>query len=268
MEQSITKKEALVSLEVYERDTVVKISGLGTPLTQRLDNLEKKLEKRGAIRTFTRKSKQRFRKASRNIMQKMVMEIGLTLPGQDFENDGKQIKRWLDNLRRDFRRKGIKVIWIQEFQKRGAWHMHGAISKPIKEDWLKLRWWEIVGSKQTTHLMHGAHASVIRNRNKMGSYFAKYMGKEGQKTVPPDFEQCGRFWGYSRGFIDVAKYAFRFETEHAKKFLRMAKRWYRAELRGALKIKWKIPSRGFTAWEGRRFFEAYRSRFQPAVFMA
>lgn len=146
--------------------------------------------------------------------------------------------------------------------------MHAAISKPIKEDWLKKRWYEIVGSGQITHREHGAHVGVIRDPGRMGTYFAKYMGKKDSKAVPDNFEQCGRFWGLSRDFINLVQYNFKFNTPGAIRFVRYYKKWYFAHLRDCMKIKWKIPSSGFTAWDGRKFIEAYRSRFQPQVFMA
>ena len=133
-------------------------------------------------------------------------------------------------MRQWFRDKGIESFWFLEFQKRGAPHFHGIISKEITEDELKKEWYKIVGSNDSRHLNHGAHVSKILSNDGYAHYLTGYLTKEEQKLVPAEFQDVGRFWGYSRSLLDphVIKIIFGTESElraFRAKHIRTLRRW-------------------------------------------
>jgi len=105
-------------------------------------------------------------------------------------------------MRQWFRDRGIESFWFLEFQKRGAPHFHGIISKEVTDEELKKEWYKIVNSNDPKHLIHGAHISAIRSTDGYAHYLTGYLTKEGQKFVPLEFQDVGRFWGYSRSLLD------------------------------------------------------------------
>ena len=86
-------------------------------------------------------------------------------------------------MRQWFRDRGIESFWFLEFQKRGAPHFHGVITKGIDENELKREWYKIVGSHDPKHLVHGAHIQAIRSTDGFGHYLTSYLTKEQQKTL-------------------------------------------------------------------------------------
>ena len=105
-------------------------------------------------------------------------------------------------MRQWFRDRGIESFWFLEFQKRGAPHFHGVITKGIDENELKREWYKIVGSHDPKHLKHGAHIQPIRSVDGFAHYLTNYLTKEEQKFVPFEFRDVGRFWGYSRSLLE------------------------------------------------------------------
>jgi hypothetical protein len=159
----------------------------------------------------------------------MTHEIGLTYP-KEFTTNGKEVKGHLHLMRQWFRDRDIESFWFLEFQKRGAPHFHGVITKAIDENELKREWYKIVGSHDPKHLKHGAHIEPIRSTEGFGHYLTSYLTKEEQKFVPFEFRDVGRFWGYSRSLLEpyiikiivgTPEELCRFRAKH----LRTIRRW-------------------------------------------
>ena len=177
----------------------------------------------------------------------------LTYPGE-FPGDGRTVKRHLDAfVKRAFRYidadgdwalQPRSIFWFLEFQQRGAPHFHLFLNFPIPRQIVAQWWFEIVTSGDERHLLAGTRIEALyHGRYGTISYATKYAAKLEQKEVPPNFVNCGRFWGIygdrrclaatiffpmevlkSACFID-----FRFELTELLKFHRreLGKMWNR-----------------------------------------
>lgn len=162
-----------------------------------------------------------------------------------------------------------------EFQKRGAPHFHGIISKEVKEEELKKEWYKIVNSNDPKHLVHGAHISAIRSTDGYAHYLTSYLTKEEQKFVPPEFQDVGRFWGYSRSLLDphIIKIILGTQSElwaFRAKYIRPLRRWMdnkRKHWKFRKKLKKLInpysnysPGDYVTARDGRKYIDELKRR--------
>jgi hypothetical protein len=200
-------------------------------------NLESESKKSS---TKTRKARGRIKRASfgsthrakiilRNTIGKMTHEIGLTYP-REFSTNGKEVKEHLHKMTQWFRDNEIEFFWFLEFQKRGAPHFHGIISKEVEDVVLKKEWYKIVGSNDPRHFIHGAHIEPIRSTAGYAHYLTSYLTKEEQKLVPQEFQDVGRFWGYSRSLLDpyIIKIILATKSElqaFRSKHIRPLRRW-------------------------------------------
>jgi hypothetical protein len=133
----------------------------------------------------------------------------LSYPGT-FPTDGRQVKadlnRWLTWFRR--RVKGVPYFWFLEFQQRGAPHIHIYLSAkagelPHRE--MATAWAGFISGddRDTWDKVFAVHSHAkqlqdFRARDGYIRYAAKYALKTRQKTVPPMYQNVGRFWGASR----------------------------------------------------------------------
>jgi hypothetical protein len=161
---------------------------------------------RGAVGTFSEKSRRRLAKACAAIPWGAFpgLFVTLTYPGQ-FVKDGVVCSTHLQNFRRAWdRRYGAPVgVWKREYQRRGAVHFHLALVAPgvdLSEvrEWASATWFRIVGSGDESHLKAGTQVEVLRHPP--AHYFSCH-GQHGrdekgyQNEVPEDFVNPGRFWG-------------------------------------------------------------------------
>lgn len=126
----------------------------------------------------------------------------------------KQAKKALDNTLRLLRYRGVKYLWVLEFQRRGVPHFHVWMSRqfrdcpekednydndswrPIMRSWLKF-------SKQNDDkkaVSFGMHQRCYTHWKIMDkvNYAAKYAEKQQQKGLPVGVDFYGRWWGCSR----------------------------------------------------------------------
>lgn len=134
--------------------------------------------------------------------------ITLTYPKQ-FPCDGRIVKSHLNRLLSWLRyhHPGVAYLWFLEFQKRGAPHVHIITNIPITgcrdrraamRRKLARAWFRIVESGDPKHLVAGTAWDAQKKPNGLRHYVAIYASKKQQKTVPPDYQNVGRFWGKSR----------------------------------------------------------------------
>jgi hypothetical protein len=116
---------------------------------------------------------------------------------------------WLARLGRATRQK-VSTVWVREFQRRGAPHIHVMICVPTfvgglpVAEWVSRSWWDVVGSGDADHLAAGTN---VRYRHDGSSdigacirYLCGYLGaatKGHQRTPPPEWadRSIGRTWG-------------------------------------------------------------------------
>lgn len=167
--------------------------------------------KRGQVYELSKESLLRFLHTARNGGVEWLNMSCLTYP-KEFPTNGKIVKRHLNTfltaMRRKYGNQGkrLSYVWFQEFQRRGAVHIHMFDNvKTIDREWLAKTWYRIVGSGDEKHLAAGTSWDRLRKRDGAIRYAAKYAAKRGQKTVPEGFENVSRFWGNSYDVKPKAK---------------------------------------------------------------
>jgi hypothetical protein len=216
----------------------------------------KPLQKRGKIAVYSEKSKRRYRFLLRNTQKIWSHELEVGYPA-DFPMDGKKVKRDIRLLKESLQREyqGIAWTWRLGFQRRNAPHVHFLTDRPVDYKWLARRWYEIVGSGDPKHLKAGTHVDKIKNVGKIINYMVTYMANDKETVVPEGFEDVGRFWGVKRGIVECEEFKKIAPYGVASRKLRLFRRWAKAEYR-SMGYKWKWQGLGFTALNGRRFFDA------------
>jgi hypothetical protein len=120
--------------------------------------------------------------------------VTLTYPAE-YPGDGRLVKRHLSVVRKWLRRRGVRGLWVLEFQARGAPHLHIFVTGGwVGREALSEAWYRIVGSSDARHLRAGTQVKPWTGT--AARYVAKWYGaKWEQKIVPEGFEDVGRFWG-------------------------------------------------------------------------
>jgi hypothetical protein len=131
--------------------------------------------------------------------------VDLTYPGklELVPTDGRIVKGHLDRFckRLEYRFPNVTELWVEEFQQRGAAHLHLIVYgiPPGRGEalrlWVSRAWWEVVGSKDRDHLKAGTKVKRVESWRQAVGYLSAYAGKVEQKTIPEGFTNMGRFWG-------------------------------------------------------------------------
>jgi hypothetical protein len=155
----------------------------------------------------------------------------------EFPADYRVAKRQINSFCKCLRRRGIKNLWVVEFQERGVPHYHVWMdrrfeNRPAWEDsegkksWRPLgrAWLRISGQggdpkavEFTLHEKSYKDWTVIVGKN----YAAKYASKNLQKELPEGIKSYGRWWGCSRDLV--------LETENIRVVSDICDPWDRAE---------------------------------------
>jgi hypothetical protein len=210
-----------LSVKVYDKDLKV------SDLYQVPRHIEKKIGKRGCIKKYSFGASRRCKFFMRNTGHLMKVMITLTYP-KDYPMDGATVKAHLHKFLLWLTYHGYKYIWILEFQERGAPHFHILVDKEIPHQKVAGSWYRIVGSGDEKHLKAGTEVRAIRAKDSIGYYLTTYMEKARQKSVPPEYEKVGRFWGSSKGLLQEKKmniFGKREDIYKLKKSLRIARRY-------------------------------------------
>lgn len=174
--------------------------------------------------------------------------ITLTYPAE-YPCNGRETKGHLNAFLQFLRRKGIKCVWVLEFQSRGAPHYHVIVSEFIPKEEIAERWYKIVGSGDEKHLIAGTGVNSIRSKVQLHGYLSNYIKKLDQKTPPIEFEDVGRFWGSSRNLLSREIYQRKEQYFKLVWSIKLIRNWYKSHLR-KFGIKWKWKGKGFVALDG------------------
>lgn len=169
---------------------------------------------RKAIKGYSKKSRLNLRSELNRVEWNAIDNskvFMITLTYEGIPSDGRIVMDDLGAFRRRLDRwsdeRGIDygAVWIKEFQRRGSVHFHLLVvfSDLVRGDFrfhrdglikfVSRAWHEITGSSDKG-LRAGTRVEGVR-RSAIG-YMMRYMGKDYQKNVPPDFKNVGRFWGF------------------------------------------------------------------------
>ncbi len=159
---------------------------------------------RGNISGFSRNSQRRLSFVARNSGDILTSQFCLTYheKNPDGSESKSHLNTFLTNIRQN--RPFLKYLWIMEFQKRGVVHYHLFLNLSItpRNRRLLAVTWKRVTKESKKHLkFHLSIQNFIKWKMNSGGYLTKYLQKIEQKGVPSDFENCGRFWGNSRGLV-------------------------------------------------------------------
>lgn len=213
------------------------------------------ISQRGVIKGFSPRAGARMRRFLRTCVPVYSGMVTLTYPAQ-FPTDGRTVKRHLDCfVKRCFRYLGPEgspvprsIFWFLEFQQRGAPHFHLFLNFDVPFKAVAQWWFDIVGSGDDRHLQAGTRTeSLYSGRYGTIGYATKYAAKVEQKETPPNFVNCGRFWGiYGDRRCLAASIFFPLEMLKTAVFLE-----FRQELTLILKLHranlGRMWNRGFTS---------------------
>jgi hypothetical protein len=148
-----------------------------------------------------------------------------------FPSDFKIIKEQLNTLCQSFRRRGIKYLWVMEWQRRDFPHFHIWLDKkfndlPIwkddfgKNSWRPImrNWLRIIGQERDQKAYDfSMHESSYTHWviNPKICYATKYAEKNEQKELPEDIKNFGRWWGCSYN-LNLVKYENMIEHPNEK----------------------------------------------------
>lgn len=162
--------------------------------------------KRGRVRSWSRKSRYRLmERVSAALFQAARYGlVSLTYP-KAYEGDPLVFKAHLKAFRKRWERRwgAAQAVWVMEFQRRGAVHFHLVIELTHIEDadlqaWAAQAWYEVVGSEDPQHLIHGAHTQEAWSPIGARRYLMAELSKYKQKQLPTGMEAAGRWWGLWR----------------------------------------------------------------------
>lgn len=169
---------------------------------------------RGTIGGWSAASRRRLLKTVEAIawgaQQGRPLFVTLTYPGEAgaafVPTDWQVAKRHLELFRKRWARKwGSSLgVWKLEFQRRGVPHFHLVLLVDREtrvgdvRRWVRVAWWDIVGSRDPAHLMAGTQVDRAASSGGFGAYFAGYArrkSKEYQHELPEGWGGAGRWWG-------------------------------------------------------------------------
>jgi hypothetical protein len=212
---------------------------------------------RGQITRMSFKSIRSLKLKMRNMPETMKYMVTLTYPSE-FPCDGSLVKKhihsFLTRVRQIYPK--IKFLWVLEFQKRGAPHLH-VIFDEIKllnrKIWISHLWYKIVGSGDSKHLRAGTRVESIRKS--VIRYFHDYLKKAEQKRVPEGYSNVGRFWSCSYNLVNYTKVYVsaifyktlkNFLSPFIEKYQEKCKKWG---------FDWEFKDRGFIFYESANFIK-------------
>ena len=234
--------------EVYKRDVRVKFSRIGPSNSLTDEEKERRRAKRSKIIKFSWRSARRLRHLVRNSENIWKAFITLTYPAE-YPCNGRTVKAHLNGFLQFLRRKGVKSVWVLEFQSRGAPHYHIIVSEFVPKEEIAERWYKIVGSGDEKHLRAGTGIGAIRSKEQLYGYLSNYIKKLDQKTPPVEFEDVGRFWGSSRNLLSRELYQRKEQYFKVVRSIKLIRNWYKSHLR-KFGIKWRWKGKGFTVLDG------------------
>jgi hypothetical protein len=201
-------------------------------------------EKREVIQKFSSRSRQRLALVAKETDIEFESFITLTY-GVNFPVNGLVVKKHLKKFIRLMKQwfGYFDYLWFFEFQKRGAPHIHIAVSLPPPTDWdrvsmssiwadevLDLRNWEysrlhsknVRTDRDAVYEFHlrCSQWEKIRSKEGIGRYALKYALKPEQKEPPDWYGKVGRFWGHSKEVGKLRGRHFSMGEEDVRRILR------------------------------------------------
>lgn len=202
--------------------------------------LQSKKPPRGNISMFTKRSREKLALTINATEVEFYSMLTLTYP-KFYPNSGETVKKDLKAVRERFRALSTNLLWILEFQERGAPHYHlltdlRGLSPHIRADWglwwtariAQSEWFKFqCDPKQYTKMVlrmarfncHEKVWEVLRDQDQAKRYVMNYVQKARQKTVPLRFRDVGRWWGCSADVRPQAEHVVDVTEEEIRDWL-------------------------------------------------
>lgn len=173
---------------------------------------------RGVISSLTGKARGRMMKYLLTAKARYTGFVTLTTP--HVETDGrlfkKALSRMLDWMLLELKKGGEpdeqSIVWVLEFQERGAPHVHALVTgwigkAALSRQWAKVLFETMANDPSRSYDLADLHdlaekardagtsIEAIRSKKGIRVYMAKYAAKAEQKDVPAEYRNVGRFWG-------------------------------------------------------------------------
>lgn len=117
---------------------------------------------------------------------------------EKYEREAKSEQKKKSNSRKRGNKKPteLSILWVMEFQERGAIHFHLWCSHFVGKNRLRLLWNRIINTPIETPSTD-VRAWRAYSKSGLSCYVAKYANKQMQKTLPPELAEqgAGRWWG-------------------------------------------------------------------------
>jgi hypothetical protein len=117
---------------------------------------------------------------------------------EKYEREAKSKQKKKSNPRKRGNKKPteLSILWVMEFQERGAIHFHLWCSHFVGKNRLRLLWNRIIKAPIETPSTD-VRAWRAYSKSGLSCYVAKYANKQMQKTLPPELAEqgAGRWWG-------------------------------------------------------------------------
>jgi len=179
--------------------------------------------KRGTVQGFSAKSRARLLRETAKMREFFTANkptfITLTYPGKDVithtnKKWGRDIDVFRKRLYRWFEEKGLQspsALWRKEFKPRKTGELEGTIlphlhivlfaGVPYQKlvalgfvQFVKVAWWETVGSNDADHLKAGARVEELIDKSRTRLYVSKYICKV-EEDLNFDTGRCWGIWG-------------------------------------------------------------------------
>lgn len=219
---------------------------------------------RGKISDFSRASRKRmmeFLASTRNL--KKVVFVTLTYPSA-WQDKPERWKRDIDTFLKRLNRLAPKCfgMWRIEAQKRGAPHYHLILSGHPSSvgrfrKWIKLAWYDIVGSGDEKHLAAGTQCDKVFSRKHAMHYVSKYLSKEEKdshqftNTDGEVIRHIGKHWGiFNRAAADTSAFGEYFlSPREFVELRRVVSKWLKSKgSRYSKRIRKMHPKVGFAVF--------------------
>jgi hypothetical protein len=215
-----------------------------------------------------------------NAFPELISQLGLTYHNE-WPTDGRECKRHLNLFLTHLRKlmPDTNYLWIMEFQKRNAPHYHLFLTSPRTPELaekLAQIWTNITSPNDKQALEFHKHPdNWIPWAINTAQYLAKYLDKDAQKFIPPDYHSFGRFWGNSRALLKEPITIALTELDHLEsadqygeidggqtKIIRALGRLAEKQTNGYSKFRSRAPHGSYTMLQGTKAYIQLENYFR------
>jgi len=186
---SSSAKHDRTRLEILRKDATLGRTFTSAP---KQSNSVAPIRTAGSTTRMSQKSRRKLTLLVRNVEDYRYF---LTLNyGSISPRDDRVAKKHLDRIKVWLTRRGLSLVWRQDFTKSGRVHFHLLLTGPVEKTALEVAWKRIIGVGDNAR--YTVHLGLIRNIESASRYLVKSK-QSASNLVPTGYMNMGRFWGNS-----------------------------------------------------------------------